>query len=60
MTERKGRPVAAILREIRDVEAYLRDAPPHSGQGLRASLDAKLDALRRELRAARSAEARDD
>jgi ribosome-interacting GTPase 1 len=47
------RPVATILAEIRDVERFLADVPPHTGQGTRVDLQARLDRLRRELAAAR-------
>lgn len=50
------RPIATILAEIRDVERFLTDVPPHTGQGTRVDLQGRLDRLRRELAAARSAE----
>lgn len=49
------RPVATILAEIRDVERFLTDVPPHTGQGTRVDLQSRLDRLRRELAAARAA-----
>lgn len=51
--EREPRPVAVVLAEIRDVERYLAEVPPHSGQGTRSDLHARLDGLRRELAAIR-------
>lgn len=51
--EREPRPVAVVLAEIRDVERFLADVPPHTGQGTRTDLEARLDRLRRELARAR-------
>lgn len=51
--EREPRPVAVVLAEIRDIERFLADVPPHTGQGTRADLEARLDRLRRELAGAR-------
>lgn len=45
------RPVRAIIDDLATVERYLVDAPPHSGQGHRTELRAKLDRLKRELAA---------
>lgn len=45
--ERRGR--AVIERELREVERYLGDMPPHSGSGFREDLRTRLDRLRREL-----------
>jgi hypothetical protein len=42
------RSIAVIQRELREVERHLVDVPPHHGGG-RADLQAKADALRREL-----------
>ena len=50
---REGRTESAILAEIRDVERFLVDVPPHTGQGTRVDLQARLDRLRRELAATR-------
>ncbi len=52
-TPRTPRSPAAILADIRDVERFLTDVPPHTGQGTRPDLQARLDRLQRELRAAR-------
>ncbi len=40
---------ARVLAELADVESYLRQAPPHAGHGVRESLEARRDRLRREL-----------
>jgi hypothetical protein len=50
---RDHRPVPVVARELADVERYLADAPPHSGQGTRARLEARRAALQRELAQAR-------
>lgn len=48
-----NRSVTAIQRELADVQRHLVEAPPHSASGVREHLDARLDALRRELERAR-------
>lgn len=50
-TPKKPRDRATVTHEIAEIERYLVDAPPHSGQGHRTELRAKLDRLRRELAA---------
>ena len=50
-TPKKPRDRATVSNEIREIERYLVDAPPHSGQGHRTELRAKLDRLKRELAA---------
>jgi hypothetical protein len=41
---------ATVLAELREVERYLTEAPPHSGHGAREALQARRDRLQRELR----------
>ncbi len=50
---RMTRSITAIQRELADVQRHLVEAPPHSASGVREHLDARLDALRRELERAR-------
>jgi hypothetical protein len=50
---RPPRPVQVVLDELRTVEAYLVDAPPHSGAGQRDDLVRRAQQLRRELAEAR-------
>jgi hypothetical protein len=52
---RPPRPIPDILDDIATVERYLVDAPPHSGSGHRDDLFHRVEALRRELVAARAA-----
>ncbi|MTV24193.1 hypothetical protein FTX61_01970 [Nitriliruptoraceae bacterium ZYF776] len=56
MSDRSSPPersAAAVQAELADVERYLRETPPHSGSGVRAQLEARRQALQRELAAAR-------
>lgn len=53
---RSPRPIPVILDDIATVERYLVDAPPHSGSGHRDDLFHRVEALRRELAAARAAQ----
>lgn len=48
------RSIAVITAELREVQRHLRDVPPHHGGG-RAELEARADALRRELAQAEQA-----
>lgn len=50
------RSITAIQRELADVRRHLVDAPPHSATGVREHLDARLDALNRELQRAQAAQ----
>jgi chromosome condensin MukBEF ATPase and DNA-binding subunit MukB len=45
---------ATIAAELREVERYLRSAPPHAGAGAREALLARRDRLQRELATTRS------
>ena len=41
-----------IRAELAEAQRYLTEAPPHHGAGVRATLEARITALQRELRAA--------
>jgi ribosome-interacting GTPase 1 len=49
------RAIPTIEAELREVERYLREVPPHSGSGQREDLLARAARLRRELAEARTA-----
>jgi hypothetical protein len=49
---------ATVLAELREVERYLIEAPPHSGHGAREALQARRDRLQRELRELRAGDDR--
>lgn len=53
---RPSRSMRDILDDLATVERYLVDAPPHSGSGHRDELFRRVEALRRELAAARAAQ----
>lgn len=49
----RDRTEATILAELRDVERYLADVPPHSSAAGREDLTARRERLQRELAAVR-------
>lgn len=49
----RERTESVILAELRDVERYLADVPPHSGSTGRGDLAARREQLLRELDAVR-------
>lgn len=49
----RERTESVILAELRDVERYLADVPPHSGSTGREDLTARRERLQRELDALR-------
>lgn len=49
----RERTESVILAELRDVERYLADVPPHSGSTGREDLTARRERLQRELDAVR-------
>lgn len=51
---RQNRTEATVLAELRDVERYLAELPPHSSAAGREDLAARRDRLQRELAEIRS------